>query len=96
MTERSDADELIRRLRRAGVELEARGDRIVWSAPSGVMTAELVEELAAAKPGVLASLRRDAQGWLPLAPAQEHLYVLERLAPGRSGLNIPAAVRLGG
>ncbi|HEX6096630.1 MAG TPA: amino acid adenylation domain-containing protein [Thermoanaerobaculia bacterium] len=38
----------------------------------------------------------DAQEWLPLARAQERVYVLERLAPGRSGLNVPAVVRLGG
>lgn len=96
MTTVSDADDLIRRLRRAGVALEARDDIIVWSAPSGVMTPEFLRELVGAKPAVLASLRREAQGWLPLAPAQENLYVLERLAPGRSGLNIPAVVRLGG
>jgi hypothetical protein len=33
------------------------------------------------------------QGWFPLAPAQAHLYIQERLAPGRAGLNIPAVVR---
>jgi hypothetical protein len=96
MTAVSDADHLIRRLRAAGIALEAKDDRIVWSAPPGVMTPEFLHELAATKPGVLASLRRDAQGWFPLAPAQEHLYVLERLAPGRAGLNIPAVVRIDG
>jgi hypothetical protein len=96
MTAVSDADEIIRRLRRAGITLGAKDDRIVWSAPPGVMTPEFLNELAAAKPGVLASLRRDAQEWFPLAPAQAHLYVLERLAPGRSGLTIPAVVRIDG
>jgi amino acid adenylation domain-containing protein len=52
--------------------------------------------LAAAKPGVPASLRGDDQGWLPLARAQERVYVLERLAPGESGLYVPAVVRLRG
>jgi hypothetical protein len=96
MTARRDADELIRRLCRAGISLQARDDRIVWSAPPAAMTPELLGELVAAKPDVLASLRRSAQGWLPLAPAQAHLYVQERLAPGRAGLNIPAAVRFRG
>lgn len=38
----------------------------------------------------------EPEGWFPLAPAQTRLYVLERIAPGRAGLNVPAVVRLDG
>src|SRR5262249_7462609 len=41
---------------------------ITSSAPSGVVTPAILNDPAGAKPD--ASLRREAQGWLPLAPAQ--------------------------
>ena len=87
---------LMARLRRAGVTLQVRGDRLAWSAPSGVMTASVMAELQAAKPEVIAALRSDDGGWMPLSAAQERLYIMERLRPGRSDLNVPAAMHARG
>jgi hypothetical protein len=88
--------ELVARLRAAGVTLEARGDRLAWSAPPGVMTPALLDDLRAEKAAVLAALRAESDGWIPLAAVQERLYVVERLWPGRPDLNVPAAVRVRG
>ena len=90
------AAELVARLRAAGVTLEARSDRLAWSAPPGVMTPALLDDLRAAKAAVLAALRAESDGWIPLAAVQERLYVIERLWPGRPDLNVPAVVRVRG
>lgn len=96
MTDDGDVRRLLMRVREAGVQLEARGDRLAWSAPTGVMTPEFAATLKAAKPRLLAALQGDPHGWMPLAPVQEHLYAAERLRPGRHDLNVPAAMWIDG
>lgn len=50
---------LLAHLRRAGVLLTAKGDRLAFDAPAGAMTPEVVAMLKARKPELLAVLRGD-------------------------------------
>ena len=59
--------ELLTTLRAAGIELEARGDRLHVEAPLGVVTAELRDALARHKPDLLAALS-PSRGFVTLKP----------------------------
>jgi hypothetical protein len=56
-----DAVDLLIRLRTAGVRLEARGDRLVVEGPTTVLTKEVREALAAAKPDLLRLLDTESR-----------------------------------
>lgn len=108
---RSSTLELLSELRRLNVKLTAEGDRLRYTAPSGVMTAELRAELAARKKDLLdflkeASLNTRPQpraitpisrdGDLPLSFAQMRLWLLDRLEPGTATYNLPRCYRMKG
>ena len=98
-----NAAALLRELAEQGISLSARGERLQFEAPAGVMTDALREQLREHKQALLAELRisRETSG-LPLSPAQESFWLLEQLNPGshaaleqfqlvlRGGLNVAA------
>ncbi len=99
--------ELILHLRERGVRLWLEGDVVRFSAPRGVLTPELKEELRARKEAIRAFLSRASEA-APLPPiarvprtegmelsfAQQRLWFLDRLDPGGSSYNVPFALRL--
>ena len=81
-------------LRNLDVKLWIEGDHLRYSAPSGVMTAELLKQLAARKPEIISFLNQVGQvgsgasdsilrasrnGPLSLSFAQERLWIFDRL-----------------
>ena len=76
------AAELLRALHSAGVELEAAGDRLRYSAPAGVMTDALKREIREHKLALLAMLDAADDIAVPLTPAQQSFWLLEQLNPG--------------
>jgi hypothetical protein len=57
----TDPTELLESLRAAGVRLTARGDRLIVTGPPAVLTAEVREALARAKPALLPLLEDHTQ-----------------------------------
>jgi len=103
--------EFLSYLRNLNVKLSADGDRLRYSAPSGVMTSDLLDELAARKTGILEFItnaclasrpqaptmkRIHRDGELPLSFAQARLWLLNQLEPGTATYNIPRWYRLKG
>ena len=90
--------ELLARLRDLDIKVWAEGDRLRVSAPRGVMTPELREDLAARKAEVLALLQAeiDAPGTAPLSSAQQRLWFLAQLQPESAAYNMAGGVRLHG
>ncbi|MDW5324849.1 amino acid adenylation domain-containing protein [Plantactinospora sp. KLBMP9567] len=95
-------DELLSDLRRRQVTLVPEGDELRCTAPPGVLTEELVTELRARKPELLAALRAGAG--IPrldapptaLSYAQERLWLQAVLRPGDNAYNLPIRVELAG
>src|ERR1041384_8017300 len=98
-------------LRSLDVKVWIEGDRLRYSAPSGVMTPELLQQLAERKPEIISFLteadqvvRATSQAILPcprekplpLSFAQERLWVFDRLNPDSPVYNVSGAVRLKG
>lgn len=105
------ANEFLSRLRSADIKLWVEGDRLRFSAPPDVLTPELREELTARKSEIIAllhelqsftqtdkpSLAPVARGLeVPLSYAQERLWFMEQLEPGKPIYNMPAIYRLSG
>ena len=103
--------ELLGQLRSLNVGLSLDGDALKCSAPQGVLTAELRQELGARKPEIIAFLqasrqarvvgdsgipRIDRSGPLPLSLAQQRLWFLNQLDPDSSVYNIGAVLRMKG
>jgi len=91
------AAELLERLRDAGVDLWADGERLRYDAPAESLTEELLERLRAHKPEILALVRAQALGTRrPLGPAQEGFWLLDALHPKHAGANEQFAIRIEG
>lgn len=103
--------EFLSYLRNLNVKLSAEGDRLRYSAPTGVMTSDLLDELAARKteilqflkdaclatrPQPLAIKRIPRDGELPPSFAQARLWLLNQLESGGVAYNIPSLFRLKG
>jgi amino acid adenylation domain-containing protein len=103
--------ELLGYLRSLDVSLSLDGDALKCSAPRGVLTPELRQELAERKPEIIAFLRAsrrvrrsvkpgiapmDRSGTLPLSLAQQRLWFLNQLDSSSAANNIAAALRMKG
>jgi len=103
--------ELLNDLRSKNVALSLDGDALKCSAPAGVLTGPLREELGARKPEIVAFLRAsreaarggeqgiprvDRSGPLPLSLAQQRLWFLDQLDPGSPVYNIGVPLRMRG
>ena len=90
-------------LRSLDIHVTAENGRLKVNAPQGVMTPETRNELSARKTEILALLSRPEpipliprDGLLPLSPAQDHLWQLQRLTPDTIAYNMYAVLRLCG
>jgi len=105
------AADLLSQLRELGVRLKVQGGELKVSAPKGVLTADLREQLKAAKadltelllladtaahPKKTAIPHADRTQTLPLSFAQQRMWFLEEFEGGSSVYNIPWAMRLRG
>ena len=103
--------EFLSYLRTLEVKLSVDGDRLRLSAPKGVLTPTLRQELAEHKAEILAFLHNANRAGdstvgslqpvarnenLPLSSAQQRLWFLDQLEPDSSAYNLPRAYRLTG
>ena len=96
------AAELVARLRALDVRLSVDGDRLRCSAPKGVLTAELRDQLATRKTEILEWLREHGErdevdtsaGREPASSAQQRLWFMDQLSPGGFAYNITGGIRI--
>jgi NRPS condensation-like uncharacterized protein len=97
--------EFLALLRRQGVQVRVEGEQLKVTAPKGVLTAQLKEELAGRKPELLAELRGtlsvplkriDRSGELPLSFLQEGLWWMARVEPDNPVNHVAQAIRIHG
>src|SRR5215213_2231902 len=101
--------ELLTKFRNLDVKVWLEGERLRYSAATGVLTDDLRAELAAGKEKIVRFLRATAgqqtspelmpvqrNGALPLSFAQQRLWFLDQLEPASPLYNLPHAVRLSG
>ena len=101
--------ELLARLRRLDVKLWVEGTELRCSAPKGVLTPELRDDLTGCKQELLTLLASEAasetaapiprvrrDGPLPLSFTQQRLWFLDQLEPGQATYNMWIARRLVG
>ncbi|MGB7922670.1 MAG: condensation domain-containing protein [Pyrinomonadaceae bacterium] len=107
----SSLHNLLARLRSLDVKIWLEGERLRYSAPVGVMGAELREQLAGRKAEIIEFLRGaaqiarpspppvvavDRQGPLPVSFAQRRMWFMDQLNKGNITFNNPRAFRLAG
>jgi amino acid adenylation domain-containing protein len=96
--------DLVAQLLALDVRLSVDGERLRCSAPKGVLTGSLREELATRKAEVLAWLREhgngssvgQASGQEALSFAQQRLWFIDQLSPGGFAYNITGGLRIQG
>lgn len=98
---------LLQRLRQLDVRVWLDGDRLRVNAPPGVLTPELRDELASAKPGLIDLLATsvddadpilavDHDAPLPLSFAQERMWLLHQMDPAGAAYHVVKADRWNG
>jgi amino acid adenylation domain-containing protein len=102
------ADTFLERLRALDVRVWVEGDRLRCSAPAGVLTAALKEELGWWKPHLLGLLNGSERVTSPVIPvladratytasfAQERMWFLQQLAPASTAYIVGGAARVTG
>jgi len=98
------AAELVAHLRALDVRLSVDGDRLRCSAPKGVLTEELRDQLATRKVELLGWLREHAErdrleantDREPASFPQQRLWFMDQLSPGGFAYNITGGLRLRG
>jgi amino acid adenylation domain-containing protein len=94
------AADLVAHLRGLDVRLQADGERLRCSAPKGVLTDDLREQLSTRKAEILAWLREHdgagAEGGESLSFAQQRLWFMDQLSPGGFAYNITGGLRIAG
>jgi hypothetical protein len=95
--------DFLARLRSMGIQVTAENGKLKVNAPQGAVTPEIRKELHARKSAILSLLGGldtipliDRNGPLPLSPAQDHLWQLQRLTPDTAAYNMYAVFRLCG
>jgi len=96
--------EFIARLKKLGIQLSHREDKLLVSAPTGIVDAGLRTELTRRKPSLIELLARGADAsrmvverveedasLAPLSFAQQRLWLLDRIFPASAAYNIPEA-----
>jgi amino acid adenylation domain-containing protein len=96
------AAELVAHLRALDVRLLVEGDRLRCSAPKGVLTGELRDQLAIRKGEILEWLREHGDGvdaltgGEPASFPQQRLWFMDQLSPGGFAYNITGGIRIQG
>ena len=96
------AAELVAHLRALDVRLSVEGDRLRCSAPKGVLTGELRDQLAVRKVEILGWLREHGDGvdagtgGEPASFPQQRLWFMDQLSPGGFAYNITGGIRIRG
>ena len=96
------AAEFVAHLRALDVRLSVDGDRLRCSAPKGVLTGELRDELTIRKGEILEWLREHGEsdgsdaptGHEPASSAQQRLWFMDQLSPGGFAYNITGGIRI--
>src|SRR5579864_3675885 len=96
------AAEFVAHLRALDVRLSVDGDRLRCSAPKGVLTGELRDELTIRKVEILEWLREHGErdggdapaGREPASSAQQRLWFMDQLSPGGFAYNITGGIRI--
>jgi amino acid adenylation domain-containing protein len=96
------AAEFVAHLRALDVRLSVDGDRLRCSAPKGVLTGELRDQLAIRKLEILGWLREHGErdggdtpaGREPASSAQQRLWFMDQLSPGGFAYNITGGIRI--
>jgi len=84
-------------LRERNIKLWIEGDRLRCSAPTGALTPELKEQVAARKPEILKALAAEQAGErIPLTPPQRMMWLLERFRAGDPAYHVIGVIRIGG
>ena len=107
-----NASELLRSLQQEGVQLWREGEELRYRAPKGLLSAGLIEALAARKQEILQLLQNrsvarpcfqawrprpsDSQEVFPLSFAQQRMWFLQQLEPDGCSLNIAIGFSLDG
>ena len=94
--------ELVAHLRGLDVRLQADGDRLRLSAPKGVLSDEMREQLSTRKAEILTWLREhapaeaEASGREAMSFAQQRIWFMDQLSPGGFAYNISGGLRIEG
>lgn len=100
--------ELLSSLAKKDIRLWLEGENLRFSAPEGAFTAEIRDQIVAAKPQIIEFLKQaqklkkkgiepaKREGQIPVSYSQQRLWLLDQINPGDTTYNVPAAFRIKG